>query len=92
MTGVNLKGTETSSGTPGQWKMNATGSKFLDKLKTITLRPAEEEMVIPDVFTVKGAQNSSGGTISILFKKSDASAGVEWDESSQTYTWKRPSA
>jgi hypothetical protein len=91
MTGVTLNlATEPTSGTPGQWRMNATGSKFLTKLKTITLKPAEEEMTMPDEFTVKGAQNSSGGTISILFKKSGASAGVEWDETSQTYTWRRP--
>ncbi|MDR1488217.1 MAG: leucine-rich repeat protein, partial [Holosporales bacterium] len=41
MTGVNLKGTETISGKPGQWKMNANQSNFLTKLRTITLRPAE---------------------------------------------------
>jgi hypothetical protein len=79
----------TSTIYAGRWRMNAEGSQFLTKLKTITLRPAEG-MTMPDEFTVEGALDSSGKKISISFKKSDASAGVEWDETSQTYTWTRP--
>ncbi|MDR1488851.1 MAG: hypothetical protein LBI26_03905, partial [Holosporales bacterium] len=85
----NLKGTETISGKPGQWKMNANQSNFLTKLRTITLRPAEG-MTLPTTFTVIGAQNSSGTTINITFHKTSPSSGVYWNSVSGMYTWTRP--
>ncbi|MDR1488639.1 MAG: leucine-rich repeat protein, partial [Holosporales bacterium] len=73
-------GTEPTSpdaAVAGKWRMNA--GEFLTKLKTITLRPAEEEMVIPDVFTVKGAPWKSP----LALDDGILSDGV--------YTWTKPS-
>ncbi|MDR1488246.1 MAG: hypothetical protein LBI26_00655, partial [Holosporales bacterium] len=72
----NLKGTETISGKPGQWKMNANQSNFLTKLRTITLRPAEGMPNPPSNFTISGAWGTltTGST----------------PDSSGIYTWTKP--
>ncbi|MDR1488455.1 MAG: hypothetical protein LBI26_01810, partial [Holosporales bacterium] len=61
----------------GKWGMGLSNSKFLEKLKTITLKPAEEGMVIPDVFTVKGAPWNT-------------TLALGTPDSEGVYTWTKP--
>ncbi|MDR1488462.1 MAG: hypothetical protein LBI26_01850, partial [Holosporales bacterium] len=75
---LSMSTSEPITGTPGQWRMNATGSEFLTKLKTITLRPAESMPTPPSNFTIKGAPWNTTLTLGA-------------PDSEGVYTWTKPS-